>query len=197
MSVKASSRHPRTCRQCGKEFKAFWFQILKGGGNFCSQPCFHAYPNRGTLEERFWSHVDKSNADGCWLWTAATHTYGYGRLFANGVVTEAHRVSYELNVGPIPDGMHVCHRCDNPPCVRPEHLFLGTNTENRRDSVRKNRHAHGVKQGGTKLTDEIACTIRKRFASGETNKSALAREYGVTSSCIHDVLTSKTWKHAR
>lgn len=85
------------------------------------------------LSERFWPKVEKT--DGCWLWTANTRPNGYGLFGSVG----AHRVAYELCVGPIPSGMYVCHRCDNPACVRPDHLFVGTQLDNMRDMVTKGR----------------------------------------------------------
>lgn len=97
------------------------------------------------LEEKFWARVNKSN--GCWLWTGTVQVRGYGAFFiskARGYV-KAHRFSYELNVGPIPDGMLVCHRCDVRNCVRPDHLFLGDNAINMADMTAKRRHVNQAK----------------------------------------------------
>jgi hypothetical protein len=109
------------------------------------------FPHR-PLAERFWPKVVKS--DGCWLWVGAKFERGYGCIVAggpriNGRPAErrhlyAHRVSYELSVGPIPDGLYVCHHCDNPPCVNPSHLFLGTATDNNRDREAKGRGRYTV-----------------------------------------------------
>ena len=95
------------------------------------------------LEQRFWSRVIK--ADGCWQWTGPTFPFGHGSISAHGKTTRAHRVSWELHNGPIPVGMHVLHKCDNPPCVNPEHLYLGTNVENTRDRDARRRQANSRK----------------------------------------------------
>lgn len=94
------------------------------------------------LPDRFWSRVHKG--DDCWLWMGSTNNKGYGTIHdpTVGRNVYTHRVSYELNIGPIPSGLEVCHTCDNPPCVRPDHLFVGTHQENMRDMVVKGRHGN-------------------------------------------------------
>jgi len=92
------------------------------------------------IEIRFWYYVIKHD-DGCWEWTGGTQKPGYGKLGAGGGdnAAYAHRVSWEIHYGPIPEGMRVLHRCDNPPCTRPDHLFLGTQTDNMKDMWAKGR----------------------------------------------------------
>jgi hypothetical protein len=94
---------------------------------------------RSDTIRRFWERVPNRPADECWMWTGPRWWDGYGRAGNRG----AHRLSWIIAFGPIPDGLHVCHRCDAPLCVNPAHLFLGTNEDNRRDMLRKARHAHG------------------------------------------------------
>lgn len=89
------------------------------------------------IAERFWAKVEKT--DGCWEWTAFVHPKGYGMFGVGREARRAHRVSYEIANGPIPDGLCVCHSCDNRRCVRPDHLFLGTNQDNVDDKMRKGR----------------------------------------------------------
>lgn len=128
-------------------------------------------PRLGTTEEeRFWSRIRKS--DGCWEWIARSKTRsGYGRLEFGGVRQLAHRVSWKMHFGDIPTGLFVCHTCDNPPCVRPDHLWLGTNRDNIMDAEAKGRmrHASGAShwnwQGGPKPRP------RKGRPSGDTHYS--------------------------
>jgi hypothetical protein len=135
---------------------------------------------------RFWSRVDKSGA--CWLWTLSRHDFGYGQVVVKRRPRGAHRVAWELMNGPIPEGMSVLHRCDNPPCCNPAHLFLGTDADNAFDKVRKGR-------APIKLTPAQVLEIRAKHAAGGTNYCALAREYGVTDPMVRLIVLRKAWKH--
>jgi len=161
-----------------------------------------------TLEERFWAKVDKNGPvpahcpelGNCWVWTNAKHDFGYGKIWASASYPEdAQRVSWKLAYGPIPPGMYVLHRCDNPPCVRPEHLFLGTHKENMQDMTAKGRHGvfdrAGEKNGNAKLTEAQVVEIRERAAAGERGLT-LAAEYGLHFNKISAILHGRSWVNA-
>lgn len=152
------------------------------------------------LAARFWRHVDKT--DGCWLWTAYVGTHGYGAIGAGGKHGEillAHRVSWELHNGPVPEGRFILHRCDNRKCVRPDHLFLGDAKANTDDMWSKGRgFAPEVLQGtanrNAKLTDAAVLAIRAEYAAGAT-QTALGHRYGVSQTVIWRVVRRKAWTH--
>lgn len=151
---------------------------------------------RGTLPERFWRAVSKS-ADGCWLWTGSVNTYGYGQIRdESGRYTSAHRVSWRLANGPIPEGQSVLHRCDTPRCVRPDHLFLGSQADNMRDKREKARQCRGSRHPFSKLTEAAVVEIRAAIANGESFKT-IAQRHGVTYHAIADISQGKRWKHVR
>lgn len=154
---------------------------------------------RGTVEVRFWRFVDKT--ENCWYWTGRSRSKkGYGNISAGARDANhklAHRLSYEIHKGAIPVGMVVMHTCDNPSCVNPDHLVVGTQSENILDSFRKGRkisippHKQGEEHGASKLNNELVKLIR---ASTDSIKS-LSIFYGVSLSSIERVLNRKTWKH--
>jgi hypothetical protein len=155
-----------------------------------------------TIVERFWPKVAK-NEDGCWEWTAYCRPGGYGRLNIGrqSQSRDAHRISWELHFGPIPAGMSVLHRCDNPPCVRPDHLFLGTQTDNLADMTAKGRRRWGISHHGgpkgeanhnAKLTRDQVLAIRERRENGAGVRQ-LAREYGVDHHSIRLILAREMW----
>ncbi len=188
-------RVDRTCLVCGTQFKAHECDIRKGRGKLCSQKCKFAFL-QPPLEVRFWNAVDKSGE--CWLWTANKDKDGYGKIYANRKHVRAHRVSWELHVGPIPSGLQVLHNCpsgDNPSCVNPAHLFLGTGLTNMRDKVAKGRCPRGETSGKAKLTNADVIAIRSAFDAGERNVSAIARRFNIHYSTAGDIIRREIWKH--
>lgn len=153
------------------------------------------------LSERFWSKVDVRGDDECWHWKAAPRRkdQGYGAFWMDGRHHPSSKVAWLLTNGDVPDGMEVCHQCDNPPCCNPKHLFLGTRQENNDDKVSKSRHAYGARNGNARLTPEQVQFIRshkppgvKRLANGITG--ALAEQFGVTKQYISEILGNKSWR---
>lgn len=145
------------------------------------------------LNSRFEAHVIK--LDGCWLWTGYISKGGYPRLTANGKVRDAHRISWELVNGPIPDGMVIRHLCHSPSCTNPEHLALGTAAQNSRDMVDAGRSCRGEKHKLAKLNDKKVIYIRNAVALGEASEQELAATFHITLTAIHNVVTGKSWSH--
>lgn len=153
---------------------------------------------RLSVEQRFWTKVIKAGPDECWLWTAYRSAHGHGQFRVTkkpSRVEHAHRYAYILSMGPIPEGMVIRHKCDNPPCVNPAHLEVGTHADNVADRVERGRSAIGSANGRAKLSEKTAEGIRLRYAMGGNTKAQLSREYGVSQRTIADVINGKKWKH--
>lgn len=142
--------------------------------------------------------------DGCWHWEGAVQENGYGRFNADGKPTGAHRAAYSLFIGEIPSGADVCHACDNRRCVRPDHLFVGSRSDNMADALKKGRlsrgekHAHAVLNGvripAAKLSPDHVRTISARLTAGH-KPSAIAEDFGVTQHAIIAIQRGRTWTH--
>lgn len=144
-----------------------------------------------TLETKFWRYAPNNGGNECWNWKGAVNGNGYGATSIRGKHLAAHRASYKLFVGDIPDGLCVCHKCDNPLCVNPSHLFLGTHADNAADRARKLRGAIGERNQGAILTEKQVLRIRKMSGTCEE----IGRKFGVTKSAISRIRRRITWKH--
>lgn len=153
-------------------------------------------------EIRFWARVKRGGPSECWEWLGSTTEFGYGWFRAAGT-WGAHRYSWTLHFGPIPDGMCVLHRCDNPRCCNPAHLWLGTNQDNNADCFSKGRmkpnsgqRARGEQHGLAKLDADAIREIRRRRADGAGIKD-LGVEFGVNHTNISSICLGKTWRHVK
>jgi hypothetical protein len=145
----------------------------------------------------FWDAVDKSaGPDGCWPWVRGTDRAGYGSPLYSGRKTGAHRIAWTLTHGKIPRQLWVLHKCDNPPCCNPKHLFLGTQRDNIDDMITKGRARppKGERNGLAKLRTKDIPQIRRRVLSGDRLQTVGDR-YGVTKQAIWHIVHGKTWKH--
>jgi len=145
-----------------------------------------------SITERFMAKVEMDPNSGCWLWSGSCLPSGYGRIKASGSrhSVYAHRLSYEMHVGPIPQGMFVCHACDTPSCVNPSHLWVGTCADNHADKVAKGRQPRGEANYCAKLTEAQA---RYALASSESVRQ-LAPVFGVSRACIHNLRAGRSWQ---
>jgi hypothetical protein len=185
-------------------------------------------PKRKSLASRFWSKVAVASDDECWTWLAGCNKQGYGTISRGGRDSEnllAHRASWEILRGPVPDNLCVLHTCDNPACVNPKHLFLGTRKDNLEDMTRKGRRAYGLRHGaytrperrtygdrngsrlhpdrvargskqpGAKLSESIVAELRRRYKEGGVTYRELAAEFGVYVTVVQKAVTRATWAH--
>lgn len=142
------------------------------------------------------AYLDARSVDvgGCRVWNTDNTSNRYGWVSSGNINQSAHSLSYEINVGSIPDGMNVLHRCDNGLCIRPEHLFLGSHAENMADKVAKGRQVKGDRVNTSKLNEEAVIEIRRRLSDGDGHRD-IALEYNVDESTIRAIRDGKTWKH--
>jgi hypothetical protein len=155
-----------------------------------------------TAVARFWNRVPNRPDAGCWEWTGATNSEGYGRLMVARRTRMAHRVSWELHNGPIEPGWLVCHHCDNPRCVRPDHLFLGSFGDNLRDMFRKGRdrgfqrRRQGTDAWNHKLNDDAVRIMRVMRVGGQSYRT-IGKRFGVDGATARYAVTGKQWRHVQ
>lgn len=190
------------CPVCKKQFHPKPSEVNRGKGLFCSRICCDI-GRAETLEERFWRHVRRTEY--CWEWMGLKNRNGYGRTWTSGKASKeipAHRVSWIVHFGDLSDDLFVCHHCDNPGCVNPEHLFLGTPADNMADKVKKGRQARigpkhpakGEQNAMAKLNNEdvrYALNLRNSGMSQEK----IGRTIGVSQTTIHRIFSGQSWKH--
>lgn len=171
---------------CVKHYRAY---RKYGDPTFVRQKQYHGL----TVEQRFWRYVGKQRD--CWEWAGYKDPNGYGRLNVDGIPQLASRVSYLIAFGDVPAGKVVCHKCDNPGCVKPDHLFIGTQSDNVVDMHRKGRARKrgliGTNHSAAKLNDDAAMAI---WQSDEP-VAVLAQRFGVSRATVHSVRVGKTWRH--
>lgn len=181
------------CAACGQPFEV-WDVIAKRGRKFCSMKCRNSAPP----ESRFWSKVDKSDhPKGCWIWVGARLKAGYGYFWFQKKRQLTHRVSFIFSNGNVPQGLDVLHKCDNPSCVNPDHLFLGTQIDNSKDMVNKGRcnPPAGERAAISKLNREQVLNIRQIWKVGGYSKRDIAATYDVHYMTIHAIITRRSWNH--
>lgn len=181
---------------CGTT-KTYFANALKSGATK-SCGCLTKERTSSGIIDRFNSYYEPIPESGCWIWTGSASTYGKLGITVNGKVKHvgAHRLSWELHYGPIPKGLHVCHKCDIPLCVNPHHLFLGTPLDNIHDMIQKGRSCtvpppptHGEKHPNAILTSSTVIAIRKDKRSARI----IAAEYGTSKSNVIGIRSGERW----
>lgn len=155
------------------------------------------------LIDRFLSKINQNGENGCWEWQGSLFKTGYGKFSIGRKTLYAHRVSYEIHIGIIPKGMLIMHTCDNPSCVNPKHLVLGTQRENIRDMISKGRDNHtggnscGERNSQAKLSQSQVNEIRELYSTGIVTQDILAVYFGVSSSHISNIITGHKWNNSK
>lgn len=185
---------------CGNKTRASGSHLMHGDVQSCG--CASSRKTVGVRSkkasqartaEEYLASNSEHQPDGCIYWTGAIGNRGYGVCCLHKKIGAAHRLAYQTFVGPIPDGLFVCHTCDVRHCINPKHLFVGTQDDNMKDKVKKVRHSHGEVHGMAKLTEEQARLALESHAPNST----LAELFGVTRDHVAAIRNGKVWKHLR
>lgn len=192
-------QHERVCRGCGKVFFLSNNRANQGRGVYCTSVCRRGstMPERPKLPavDRLMNNRRIDPDTGCWEWTLGLTTSGYGKLKFQRRTVLAHRLSAQCFLShPLDDPLRVLHRCDNPRCFNPDHLFIGTNADNTADMHAKGRAPVGSTRPQAKLREIDIPGIRERLAIGES-KAAIAYDYGVSAGAIWAIASGRNWKH--
>lgn len=160
----------------------------------CVRPDHLRLLQRASTTDLFWRHVTKTET--CWLWTGARRGFGYGMMGVHGLSPQpAHRVSWRIHYGEIPGKLFVCHKCDVPACVRPDHLFLGTASDNMQDAARKGRIGGGPGKGEAHFKARLATADVLTIRASVESDTVLAQRYAVRRGQIWNIRNGKTWRH--
>lgn len=210
--MPAPNRVPCTCETCGKSYMIEPNQLHRAEHHFCSDACRYALYRIDPVE-RFWKYCgSEAGPNACWIWKGTRITQGYGVLKVKGKMVRAHRFSYELHYGPIPDGLDVLHSCDTPACCNPAHLRAGTDAENRQDALDRGRvplgdehwthqhperlfHPKGELSGTAKLTTEQVQCIRHAYEDDHISQSTIAASFGICQQVVSLIVNRKRWGH--
>jgi hypothetical protein len=208
-----SKKFAKNCLSCGKTFHVYAINLSgQYEKKYCTRKCYEAHDPHFAEDRdtKLWRRIDRRGPDECWPYTGATDRRGYGRPgYGLGLDEQgrpktkryyAHRRVYELLVGPIPEGKILLHTCDNPPCCNPAHLRVGTDADNKRDSIAKDRHARGERTRRNVLTEDLVLEIREEFrflSERKTNAKELAEKYGVAPGTVYLAATGRTWSHLK
>ena len=196
MPCAKTSKVARICETCGAEFLTWPCRVRNKHARFCSQKCgYTTVP----LRDRFNKHIGAPDANGCIIWTGSVRPNGYGMIYIGSSKnsSSAHRAAWEIANGSIPEGLCVCHKCDNRLCVNIAHLFLGTHTDNMADMIRKGRKwiNTGERHPLAKLTEADVLTVRRRYAAGGETYKNIGDAYGVCSNTIRSIVRRRRWRH--
>lgn len=181
------------CSFCGSKKEVWPSVFAKNKDFFCNIKCASDYKKGIPIKQRLEKFTVKSDS-GCWIWVGSKTKLGYGKLTVSNKTTLAHRASWACTYGEIPDGMCVLHKCDNPKCINPKHLFLGTYFDNTRDMISKGRKSptHCEFSGVAKVNADQVSKIRERLLMGDV-QSQIGIDFGLTQSAISRIKTKSNW----